>query len=103
MRCSLAASSSRSTRAPLRYVQSASVSAGCAASTEGLGAPKTPRGGVAERAATGEHRFGLLVDSEYYGPFAHVAITPCVVPGTSENVTLPLGTFFHIDEDGTAD
>ena len=53
-------------------------------------------------AGAGGERFGLLVDGEYYGPFAHVHIGPCLLPGTSEAISLPLATFFRID-DGTAD
>ena len=68
MRCSLAASkSSTAPRSPLRYIKTASISTGLdAGPAEAQPNPRTPRQG----AGPIDPRFGLLVDGEYYGPFA---------------------------------
>ena len=93
MRCSLASGGggAKAVRAPLRYVKSASVSA-LGGSDSGYATP---------RRLAADERFGLLVDGEYYGPFAHAQIAPCVMPGSSETISLPVMSFFPIDDDGT--
>ena len=88
-------------RSPLRHILSATISAG---STGADGPPpsQTPRA-PSRVAPLGFERFSLLVDGEYYGPFAHMLIGPCAVPRSSEALTLPIATFFCVDEDGTAE
>ena len=90
-------------KAPMRYVKQSAIHAGANAGLGGAGAqdgslmPRTPRTPSGAR----DERFGLLVDGEYYGPFAYCHVSPCVVPGSSEQISLPLATFFPIgDEDG---
>lgn len=86
LRCGLARPGGRTGEAlPLRYVKTASISAGPVSSM-----PSTPR------SAPGQERFGLLVDGEYYGPFAQVRVAPCVVPGEAEPLTLPICTIFPV-------
>lgn len=100
MRCSLAASSSRGSRAPHRYFQTATVSAGHAAAMDSRDAPGNLRQ-HAGRAGGAEQRFGIYADGEYYGPFAHVAISPCMPPGRSyQPVAIPMSTFFRVDDGG---
>jgi hypothetical protein len=99
MRCSLAGT--KPVKQPDRYVQTMSVSAiGGGGAGQHDGAGFTPRGG----SRSGEPpRFGLLVDGEYYGPFAHVTVGACVPPDGTEPISLPLATFFPVDEDGTSE
>jgi hypothetical protein len=89
-----AAAAAAAARSPLRYIVSATISAGRDASSDGAAPPPTPRGGPRNE------RFGLLVDGEYYGPFAHVQVAPCVVPGSAEPIALPLTTFFRVGDEG---
>ena len=98
MRCTVAtkaAAASAARSSPSRHITSATISSGLDAlgADGGQQAPRTPRG----------ERFGLLVDGEYYGPFAHVQVGACFVPGSSEQLTLPIATFFRIGDDGTTD
>ena len=76
---------------PLRHVMRAKISCGAAALGD-VKSPATPRA----KAAAAE-RFSILVDGEWYGPFAHVELAPCVRPGSSEALTLPLATFIPVD------
>ncbi len=100
MRCAVAGATGRSaaqpTRTPHRYVRTAAIGAGAgsAAVDPSMGAGKPAGRGAA--AAAGTERFGVLVDGEYYGPFAYALVTPCVAPGDSEPLTLPLTTFFPV-------
>ena len=100
LRCSLSATSSaKASRSPLRYVKTATVSAG----RDLAGADSTTPRLQTRPGSAGMERFGLLVDGEYYGPFAYVHISQCVVPGSSEAISLPLMSFFPIGDgdDGT--
>ena len=103
MRCGLATKSApASSKPPMRYADTASVHAGLGAglggAQDGSLTPRTPRGGGQDG------KFGLLVDGEYYGPFAYCHIAPCTAPGTSEQLSLPLATFFPIgDDDASSD
>ena len=97
MRASLATSgkaSSGSSNSPRRYITHAAISAGLDAAAGAPGAAEPSSGGRTPRSAGST--FGLLVDGEYYGPFAHVQVGPCLVPGSSEVVTLPVSTFFSV-------
>lgn len=87
MRCCHSSTSgkaaSRIVESPLRHIKTATLSAGAATSANeslvrGRGAQQKGGGG------SSNERFGLLVDGEYYGPFAHVQLTPCVPPGQLE-------------------
>ena len=99
------------TRSPCRYITTATISAGREATATARPAPvdsDRPAGGSLARmpsrqqqlAAPATERFGLFVDGEYYGPFAYAQVSPCCVPGQSEPISLPLGTFFAMDDGG---
>jgi len=95
MRSTMASDKGRSgaaTRAPSRYVRTATIGVGSTGVTESL-TPRSVRGGSVTPAVD---RFGLYVDGEYYGPFAYATIAPCVAPGDSEPLKLPLQTFFPL-------
>jgi len=102
MRHTIAADKGRSAssqaRSPGRCVRDATVSVGGVGNAEAT----TPRGarGVTNPATLPTERFGIYVDGEYYGPFAYASITPCVAPGDSEPLVLPLRTFFPIEGTG---
>ena len=92
MRCAHTTPNSKGTPSgPLRHVMRAKISCGAAALGD-VKSPATPRA----KAAAAE-RFSILVDGEWYGPFAHVELAPCVRPGSSEALTLPLATFIPVD------
>lgn len=101
MECRLAsASNAKSQPTPLRYIKVATITAGRDGVQDGPPSSRPQRSlGSAGGNSSGD-RFGLLVDGEYYGPFSHAHISPCVVPGTSQVLTLPICTFFPIDSDG---
>lgn len=95
---------SRTTDVPTRYIKTATISN--AASTENVPGmlkrlPETPRERKAAQQTQGggglEQRFSLYIDGEFYGPFAHVMLTPCVPPGEAEAITLPVRTFFPLE------
>lgn len=102
MRCTMAAkdkstaaAAAAAARSPQRHIVAATITSGL----DALGAD----GAQTPRTARGAEKFGLLVDGEYYGPFAHMQVRACCVPGSSEPLTLPIATFFRIGDDGTAD
>jgi hypothetical protein len=97
MRCAIASDKGRAaaSRAPHRYVGAASLSA-WVGGADAVATPRMPRGGGVSAAMPSE-RFGLYVDGQYYGPFAHATIQPCTAPGHSEPLSLPVRTFFPIE------
>ena len=90
MRCAMAAEKGRPARAPHRYVNAVTIQ-----SSPSLDAPNTPR----TARGTPHESFGLYADGEYYGPFAFAMVSPCVVPGSSEPLTMPVRTFFPLEAD----
>mgnify|MGYP001310595537 CR=1 FL=1 len=73
-------------------MQAAAVSTG----GRGLDGKAVQRQRSAGGGAGGE-RFGVLVDGEYYGPFAQVQLVPCVVPGETAQLALPVRTFRPVE------
>ena len=100
MRCAHASAASKSAsrvvEGALRYVKTATLGSGAAPSP---GESMSRGGGARDKKAGPTERFGLLVDGEYYGPFAHVQLTPCVPPGQLEELALPVNTFFPLECD----
>ena len=82
---------SQPTRAPHRYVRTAAI--GAVASSSAADGKPSPRGAAV---AGSSERFGVLVDGEYYGPFTYALVVPCIAPGDTEPLTLPLTTFFPL-------
>jgi len=75
----------------LRFVKTATVTAGSTTASDNARA--TRQKSVPPSAV---ERFSLLVDGDFYGPFAHIQITPCILPGGREELMLPVRTFFPI-------
>jgi hypothetical protein len=101
MECRVASTSAgKAQPSPLRYVKAATISSGRDGVQDGLPSSRLQRNPGAAGGNSGAERFGLLVDGEYYGPFSHAQIAPCVVPGTSQVLTMPICTFFPIESDG---
>ena len=103
MRCTIAGggtsrSAAASVRSPHRYVRSASIAAGvgAAGADPGLVSAKGAGRGGATLRDSGADRFGVLVDGEYYGPFAYALVSPCHANNESEQLSLPLSTFFPV-------
>ena len=77
-----------------RYLRSATITTGSTSSGNGKGGGSSSR----YRAQAGESdRFSLLIDGAYYGPFAQVDLIPCCIGTSSQEVTLPLHTYFPIE------
>jgi len=91
-RCGYASGSAKQTgEGPLRFVKTATVTAGSTTASDNARA--TRQKSVPPSAV---ERFSLLVDGDFYGPFAHIQITPCILPGGREELMLPVRTFFPI-------
>ena len=67
-------------RSPLRYIRTATVTAGTSVESPTRSGPSKPRSGT----HSAMERFSLLIDGEVYGPYAHVKLTPCMCPGELE-------------------
>ncbi|KAL1504666.1 hypothetical protein AB1Y20_008446 [Prymnesium parvum] len=95
MRCNASTLSGKATRTsenPLRYIKSASITAGNSLLSGLAVDAKTPR-----RQGTMSERFMMQVDGQPHGPFACVQISPCIPPGGTEPISLPISTFFPIE------
>mmetsp|Transcript_14206 Transcript_14206/g.45508 ORF Transcript_14206/g.45508 Transcript_14206/m.45508 type:complete len:790 (+) Transcript_14206:54-2423(+) len=98
-RCSTGGRGSRHADAPPRYVRAATITAGLPSAAAANADPRQRLSGpaAAAAAAAGE-RFSLLVDGEFYGPFACVQVASCALPGEPEDLTLPVRTCCPVGE-----